>query len=1370
MEPSQKTAVSDVGVEELRLAVVLNGGVSLAVWMGGVAHEINRLTHADAGAGQPGVPAATYETVLRIARTRAVVDVIAGTSAGGINGGALALAQVNASADLATLRGLWSDQGRMQALLRKPFDGQPTSLLRGDEYFLPELSRTMKALAGGFRSTGRQVHLTMPVTLLVPTTLETPDAQGHLMRQELYGGSFQFSLDAAQAEGIQEQAPAIALAARTSAGFPFAFEPSYIPVNDGDAPSEEQRPDMHRWATWAKEFSEEPEEAARREGGPVPGEDRVNRSRYAIDGGILANTPTRQALRAIENRRATSAVRRTMLLVFPHAEQATVEHAVQSTRPPSVTEAALGMFSALRAQGSLTFVEEVDAHNRRVGAWRGGRKDVLRSYADLQTLYALVAAGWPAYRKIRERVTADRLANQVKHDGWSFKRIRDQALDAQEQETPAFPYVPAEPPPAASSLGDPRDPDADSGPEGAEPGSWPWGPTVAAGVLDATIEVLRSALSVALVDPPDSRLPEELREGHILGTARTDADDLADRLRRIQGAIREPWRHPLARAMEPTTAYWTARLASFRMLMGVGDADEGELGGLLDELLAGVPAEVTARYSPEAIGAWRSSVAGPDNGYGGEIAGIALAGAALLADTRVNALLVQMAGQERGRLVELSAWEPVLRLDLDAEFSPAEPADPARRMLGRLLALDAATWLVAHPDDRARGRPIDMVQLDLSVQHDFAEFSTTPDDKAAGLSVGRFGGFLKRSWRLNDWTWGRLDAVQVLCRVVLDPQRLLRIERILNGGPDRAADLRTDYGAYILEQLDGLYSERRPDAADLLRAAAREELDQLFSAGSSPPSSLPHVAEYAARPMQWRIILEELPYLATAVEVDGAEGQNRRSRGDRFRAEHKEFLKQIATLDPTSPDWAMLGERGLRAFDRAGIGRETLSEEAGSDALIKTAASAAAVGITVLDSENLGVGFLRPVTRVVRGASLLPYWLVTGLTRGPGLARALAITGFALGGILFVLGVLGVLGDWSSAGAAAGAATLLAAFGYAALRTGSLLHGIVLLGPVVPFYAYTVEQSDSRDTVTGALTSVGIVAGLVAGLALLGSLPSPLRSPAAMLGVALRRTGRAFAEAFLRLVRWRWWWWLLLVLAALAVVAGVLWQPGTLDRLRDGFSDREPWATVVACASLGILGSVLAYWRGMTMRMWTDNPDGTTHKLQQVRHPAGVAAGWSAVYGWAYLGTAMILLWVADESDHPYRSATDFDDHRVLAATTLWTATLGLMLLVVVPTVITWISRHRFEQQLVKDPTLPAVGETTYEHDVGQFLRRRGFLYRYLVAGFDSADEVTLTGRGRILADRLRREHRERQRALRGQARSRRGRNTASQSADPTST
>jgi hypothetical protein len=46
---------------------------------------------------------------------------------------------------------------------------------------------------------------------------------------------------------------------------------------------------------------------------------KQDRSRYVIDGGVLANTPTVHALRAVEGMQADGPVRRVMLLVYPHA-------------------------------------------------------------------------------------------------------------------------------------------------------------------------------------------------------------------------------------------------------------------------------------------------------------------------------------------------------------------------------------------------------------------------------------------------------------------------------------------------------------------------------------------------------------------------------------------------------------------------------------------------------------------------------------------------------------------------------------------------------------------------------------------------------------------------------------------------------------------------------------------------------------------------------------------------------------------------------------------------------------------------------------------------------------------------------------------
>jgi len=38
--------------------------------------------------------------------------------------------------------------------------------------------------------------------------------------------------------------------------------------------------------------------------------------------------------------------------------------------------------------------------------------------------------------------------------------------------------------------------------------------------------------------------------------------------------------------------------------------------------------------------------------------------------------------------------------------------------------------------------------------------------KLAGDSLGHFGGFLKESWRCNDLLWGRLDAAEMICRMI----------------------------------------------------------------------------------------------------------------------------------------------------------------------------------------------------------------------------------------------------------------------------------------------------------------------------------------------------------------------------------------------------------------------------------------------------------------------------------------------------------------------------------------------------------------------------------------------------------------------------
>ena len=68
---------------ELRLALGMRGGVSLAVWIGGACAEIDKLR----AAALADPPSPFWRQVLDAsAYERVVVDVLAGASAGGLNG------------------------------------------------------------------------------------------------------------------------------------------------------------------------------------------------------------------------------------------------------------------------------------------------------------------------------------------------------------------------------------------------------------------------------------------------------------------------------------------------------------------------------------------------------------------------------------------------------------------------------------------------------------------------------------------------------------------------------------------------------------------------------------------------------------------------------------------------------------------------------------------------------------------------------------------------------------------------------------------------------------------------------------------------------------------------------------------------------------------------------------------------------------------------------------------------------------------------------------------------------------------------------------------------------------------------------------
>lgn len=1239
-----------VAMEELRFAVVLNGGVSLAVWMGGATHELNRLTWASPDDGE-------YGAILGLVRCTARADVIAGASAGGINGAALALGQVNKNADLSSLRHLWSQQGRMESLLRTPLRGQPSSLLMGDDYFLPQLRRAMDGLAAGYVDPGparRPVDLTLMTTLLTGTQDVTVDSLGQLIPDIQHDGHFRFRSEQFASSNINTTLPALALAARCSAGFPVAFEPSFVPVGQPEPTSDHRlRPDMARYASWAQDE----EEAA------------GNRSRFAVDGGILANTPTRQALDAIETMTADGPLRRVMLLVHPHAATVRPEKPAKQDEPPTLLRTITGLLTALGSQGSRNFVAEISEHNRNAESRISGRSLVLESVDGPAELCLAAVQMYNLYRHMRKRLASNEYFDVAPFPRtWSPQRIRGAALAAQEQwETVgSLPYLPSR-----------------FSTDEAGAGRWRWGISVALGMADAATDVLRRALGVA--GPTAGTLGTQLARVCAARTA----------IVRARNRIQTTLAPPPAGEQPPDSRYWNERIKQYQ------DEMDGETGDAIGNAVNEILHALVKTAKPLA---------------------------ALKAD------------EQRWHAAGLDGWDKLLLNSDKGELTDQE-------LCPRLIALEILTSLVADQTRPGTAQPVELVQLNMRVANPFTTITESGDDKLAGLSLNRFAGFLKRSWRINDWIWGRLDAATVLIQTVLSPNRIRRVAML---GSLSAHEL---VGALTNSLYPGCIED---EELYELRVRATAEVAELLAdpdPKADVPSSLPELAKYCTWALHVRIILEELPLLEAAIRADGVEGADSRCNGQIFIKEHAGLLRELAALAARSPGSQPgppvplpleVGRRALDAFDRAGIGREKLVDEATSDQMIRTAATAAAVAATVLDSANSGLTILKPATRALRGAVLLPYWLVTGLTRGGVAARSLALAALSLGGLLLTFSLLGALPAWAAGwGALLGAGAALFAVGYAALRTGTLLHGTLLLAPVAPLLAVAIERlfraagsrpataSPSSTSGAPAASEVLGVSAVVAGLAVvlvlivLASLPVPARSPS--------ETFKALWFTFSKNGSW----WRVAsassVVAALLVLTTTLWFERTdaaaIWNLVSG------WPILAIFLSLVIIGGVTAALAGNWLRRYVWRPDAAEKRWRwdatdTIDHPAGAAAGWSVVYGAGYGGICWAAATVGDAPLAAWRIGL-----------AVGTGALAVGLLAVCPWYIPARARRRLTHALASDRALTTVlakWDRQGADPLVEELERRGATYRYLTT-IDPRDPTRLrrTAAAQDLAESL---------------------------------
>ena len=999
----------DEDAQELRLALVMTGGVSLAVWMGGVAHEINRLrrrTHS------------VYGDLLDLTRTEARVDVIAGTSAGGLNGALLGMAIAH-DVDLGGLRDLWLDRGALVTLFRSPLDRTPKSLMRGDDYFLPALEQAIESLE---RPTPERpvptdprelpVHLVLTASLLDGRYRGVPDNFGSIVHDLDHRAEFTFrrgatihhATDCIHQEAVRLEddfadpatAKRLALAARCTASFPFAFEPSFCPVRatTDDPP----RPDMRCHANF-------------------------DESRFTVDGGVLVNKPLRPALRAISAQPAARQVRRVLAYVVPDPGEVVREAADEPDQVPSLTEVALDSLVTLPRNESVSSeLDDLADHNRRVVAQRQRRESLLRT--DLETL----ARGlFPVYRRT-----------------WAERRA-DAVLAA-----------------VAEGIADIEAPSAD-GVGGGEPGSR------RAGAADAPMwdrGTLRSALTRSF----EALVPESFPErGEDVAACFRDVESVEyagvvalDLFRRGLGVTcPDPSATSLREALRGARAELHRLLERSREVRRRAEGVAGER--LAGSALAALGDDGVARWAEQAV-----SDHLPDQD---ELRSLAGAVAAIVSDTAPP--LRHCAGEARpgegGEAAKLEGLvDGLTATDRDrptGSVESVEQAAPPEEVLRRLLALEVVQRTVA--EEETVEQLVELIQVSADSANGFDDRDRAKE-KLAGLQLGHFGAFYKRSWRANDWMWGRLDGAQRLAQVLVEPWRLRQLR--VNAADAAARIERIALGAPGSDE-ERLLSDRAL-AGHWDRGAAESELAFLDREEMPLPKSLPVCAQAVARRLQLDVLREELPAIGDAMLAD-------REDGARLTPEGVQFLRLVDEYCPAGREGRRPPSpvRAVELLRACKLGRETAAEDTYSDLFAQTVSTAAAVTTSAVSATAARLPRLGKLLAPVRGVGLALWILVqSALARtraGAALVGAVIGAGAALLAVAFTV-------DPPSIVAVLGTILVLAGFLLAAVRGRLMAAGVAaLLAAVIALPAPILGASeDVVDTL--------VVVGLVAGAAVLG--------------------------------------------------------------------------------------------------------------------------------------------------------------------------------------------------------------------------------------------------------------------------------------------
>jgi patatin-related protein len=930
--------------QELRLATTMTGGVSLAIWMAGVAREINLLSQASqwrkAGTAFPTDSRLTnesaaclklYAELIDLLDVVVEVDVLSGTSAGGINAAVLASSRVTGS-DLGGLRDLWLDLGALTDLLRDPRDKSTPSLLYGDERMFAALATQIPklgtgpfppaALPGGAGIPSTTLYIT--TTLLTGETSRFTDSFGTLVQDVDRRGLFTFT----EADLVKnDTVPALALAARSSASFPVAFEPSFVPFTEGTATNGgvPARPAMARFTN-------------------------MTRAHWVADGGLLDNRPINVLLKRIFDRPARRPVRRVLLFVVPSSGPAPD---LVAEPPPDDVDEPLGLVDGLLKDLAAITTQSIAADLRAIR----DHQDRLEARTDARLRLAELAAALPEGSRL---LTPSLLADYA---------MREATKQAQALTSALLRQLSTWPPSSSASTE-------------SIPKNWEGELAVGGDVENMCRRQITASILSHWSQPPGQPLPESPAD---LARYGQPACDLAKAcaLAVAQAA------NQLAKSNADVAAL--AELSA-----GIHGACEPPVSSDPGQLVRKVCTDPAVRQGSLENAAellareYLARSAVPEDAWD-RLGEVFVSGYETLA--RLAATASSASGAQTDSLL---AQDHAAASQLKTYLAYLGPEDNPRTVATKLFDL-AATQRAMLPSEADIEQLLDLVQVSADTRSLLAPDWQTAQQKLTGMQFHHFGAFYKRSWRANDWMWGRLDGAGWLVHVLLDPRRVWWTVRAHAGEREQGPD-RPETGAqWFVRKLKALGAPEFPSSGYRLPAAGGgsdryltedmllDELGFLDDPSKAIPPSIPWTSLWLAQAWQQRVLDEELDGLANSV-IDPQPGQ----KPDWSPTASRTWAKKVLAASPGDAKYALLNDDPVAS--------ETFTSDKGSPLMAHTIVKAAATASGAAGSVRQLPSVLKPPLITLRTLTLGGYHVVSS-TRGS--ARSIILTG----AVLLVLGV-----------------------------------------------------------------------------------------------------------------------------------------------------------------------------------------------------------------------------------------------------------------------------------------------------------------------------------------------------------------------------